>query len=46
MEIDEFENIISKAKLKALSKISLLRPLTDEEYDEMMRLGDMLEVII
>ena len=49
MEIDEFENPKSKiAKRNALPgrKVGLLRPLSDEEFEEMMKLGDMLEVII
>lgn len=31
-EIKQFEDIISNAKLKALQKVSLKRPLTDKEF--------------
>lgn len=34
--IRDFENELNMAELKALSKISLERPLTNQEYDDMM----------
>ena len=36
--IEEFENMTNMAELKALSKISLERPLNDKEFDRMMEL--------
>ena len=35
----EFERMRNLAELKALSAVSLERPLTDAEYDRMMKLG-------
>jgi hypothetical protein len=37
--IHEFENMRDMAELKALSKISLERPLSESEYRRMMELG-------
>lgn len=37
--IKEFENMLNMAELKALSKISLERLLSDSEYKRMMTLG-------
>lgn len=34
----EFETMIRIAELRALSKVSLERPLTDKEYDRMKEL--------
>lgn len=42
MDIKEFENIRDMAKLKAISKISLERELTETEFKEMMILKDKL----
>ena len=36
--ISEFEDMIDMSKLKALSNLSLERPLTDAEYTKMMML--------
>lgn len=36
--IKEFENMRNLAELKALSKVSLERSLTDKEYHKMMEL--------
>jgi len=41
-EIEEFEYTINMAKLRALSKVSLERELTDSEFDTMMKLKDMV----
>ena len=37
--IDEFQNMRDMAELRALSKVSLERPLTDAEYERFMALG-------
>lgn len=37
--LKEFEKAVNLGKLKAYSKLSLERPLTDTEYEEMMRLA-------
>lgn len=36
--VKEFEKVIYTAELKAWSKISLERPLTDDEFNHMMEL--------
>ena len=36
--INQFEGMTKMAELKALSKISLERPLNDSEYNRMMEL--------
>lgn len=36
--IQEFENLIWMAELRALSNVSLERPLTNKEYDRIMEL--------
>jgi len=41
-EIKEFERMIKLAKLKALSKVSLRRELTEKEFKEMMSLKEIL----
>lgn len=38
--IEEFEAMKYMAELKALSNVSLERPLTDIEYEKMMELKD------
>lgn len=38
MEIKEFEYMRNMAELKALSKVSLERELTDREFNRMMQL--------
>lgn len=38
--VREFEDTIHLAELKALSNISLERPLTDREYNRMMALKE------
>jgi len=40
--IQEFEQTIEMAELKALSKHSLENPLTDEQYNRMMFLKNKL----
>ena len=40
--LGEFEYTIAMAELKALSKLSLERPLSNEEYNRMMELGRKL----
>ena len=40
--IKEFEETRENAELKALSKISLERPLNDSEFERMRELGDKL----
>jgi|WetSurMetagenome_2_1015567.scaffolds.fasta_scaffold307379_3 hypothetical protein len=40
--IEEFESIRDNAELRAYSKISLERPLTDKEYDRMNYLAKKL----
>lgn len=40
--INEFEDMIKMAKLKALSNVSLERPLSDMEFNEMMSLKEEL----
>lgn len=37
--LGEFERTIGMAKLRALSNLSLERPLTDDEHSEMTRLA-------
>lgn len=37
--IKEFESMINLAELKALSKLSLEKELTQEQYNKMMELG-------
>ncbi len=44
-EIEDFEYMKDKAELKALSNLSLERPLTDEEYNRMIFLGKKLNLI-
>jgi len=38
--IQEFENMRNMAELKALSKVSLERPLNDDEFNRMMELKE------
>jgi len=38
--IKEFEQMIGMAELKVLSEASLKRPLTDKEYQKMMKLKE------
>lgn len=40
--IKEFENMLEMSELKALSKVSLKRPLSDKEFLRMKELGDKL----
>jgi len=40
--INEFEEMRDTAEIKALSKVSLERPLSDDEYKRMMELGEKL----
>ena len=40
--IETFEYHMNMGKLKAYSKVSLERPLTDEEYKHMMQLKEMV----
>lgn len=40
MEIKDFEYMRNMAELKALSNISLVRPLTDNEFKKMLELKD------
>lgn len=40
--INDFENMRYFAELRALSNISLERPLRDNEYQRMMELKDMV----
>lgn len=42
--VEEFEFIINMAEAKALSKISLERPLNHSEYERFMNLGRLLGV--
>lgn len=44
--IKEFEQTKDFAELKALSKVSLERPLTDEEFKRMMELKDKLDLVL
>jgi hypothetical protein len=37
--VKEFEEMTERAEMRALSSASLVRPLTDEEYDRFMLLG-------
>lgn len=39
-EIEDFENMRNMAELRALSRVSLERPLTDREYERMMKLKE------
>ena len=41
--LKQFEQMRDFAELKALSKVSLERPLTDNEYNKMMKLKVMEE---
>lgn len=41
--LEEFEKTTDFAKLNALSKISLERPLTDNEFNQMMELKKIFE---
>jgi hypothetical protein len=38
--VEEFEGMLKKAKLNALSKVSLERQLTDVEFKEMKQLAN------
>ncbi len=40
--IKEFEDMKDLSELKALSNVSLIRPLTDKEYNKMMELKRVL----
>ena len=40
--IKEFENMLKVAELRALSKISLERPLNESEFKKMMKLKKYL----
>ncbi len=42
IDIKEFEQTIQFAELKALSKVSLERPLNNREFDRMMELAKTL----
>ena len=44
--IKEFEEMKENAELKALSKISLEKPLSDKEFLRMKELGDKLLNIV
>lgn len=37
--LKEYEDVLEMSELRALSKISLKRPLTNKEYKRMMELG-------
>jgi len=43
--IEEFEIMRKEAELKALSNLSLERPLTDEEYNKIISLAEELNII-
>lgn len=43
--IESFEYTRNLAELKALSKLSLERPLTDEEYNKMISLAKKLNIV-
>lgn len=43
--INEFEYMRDLAELKALSNLSLERPLVNEEYQKMMALGRKLNIV-
>ena len=43
--IEEFEYMRDMAELKALSNISLERPLTNEQYNKMISLAKKLNMI-
>jgi hypothetical protein len=44
--ISEFENMLENAELRALSNLSLQRPLNDKEYERFMELGRKAGIII
>jgi predicted RNA-binding protein with PUA-like domain len=49
MDLDklrEFKKTEDYAELQKLSEISLTRPLTDEEFQEMMKLKEKLDLIL
>ena len=43
--IESFEYMRDMAELKALSNLSLERPLTKKEYDKMISLGKKLNLV-
>jgi len=43
-EINKFEKMTDMSKLKALSNLSLERPLTNEEYRKMISLAKKLNI--
>lgn len=43
--IEDFELMKKQAELKALSDLSLIQPLTDEQYDKMINLSKELNLI-
>lgn len=43
--IEEFEHMTEMAELRALSKVSLERPLTTKEYERYMFLGEKQGII-
>ncbi len=45
MDIKEFEKMNDLAKLRALSNVSLERPLTDKEFEEMKSLANKFKVV-
>lgn len=42
MNIEEFESMKDMAEIRALSNISLERPLDDREYNRMMQLKEKI----